>query len=179
MIAFARTVLIAFALLAAGTAVADELKTFKLKHRLAEEILPLIRPLLDDGVAFTGRGNTLFIRADKATLREAARAIKELDTRAKQLLITVRQGTSSRGEREGFEVAPGRADVYSDRRGRTGSDSQRVRVVEGHWARIQTGEAVPVRSRSTMTHPGGFVSRERTEYRQFNTGFEVPPGRQG
>jgi hypothetical protein len=171
-----RTVLIIAALLTCTAALADELRTFELKHRNAEDIIPLLRPLLGDGAALSGRGDVLLIRAPKPALKDAQLAIKRFDTPLRQLIITVRQGDSRATDRSGFNVTTRHGvRVYSDRRERESSALQHLRTLEGHWARITTGDAVPETYSSTTVMPGGAVVRRGTQYRQFDTGFEVRP----
>lgn len=176
MTPFFRILLFLIALLAGTASVADELRTFELKYRSAEELMPLVRPLLGDGASLSGRGSILLIRASKAALKDAADIIERLDTLPKQLLITVQQGDSGALDRQGFEVTTRDGiRLYSDRQRNDARAVQHLRTLEGHWARIETGDAVPLPRRSATVTPGGVVVREGVEYRQFDSGFEVQP----
>lgn len=160
-----------------GAAVAGgELRTFDLKHRSAEEIIPLLRPMLPADAAVSGRGYLLIVRAPGHALNEAARLLETLDTRPKQLMITVRHGTESRADHRGLGVDTRRGiHAYGSEQERTGAGVQHLRTLEGRWARIEAGEAVPLHQRSTRATPGGVVVQESIQYGQFGTGFEVQP----
>lgn len=169
--------LLALALLPTGVAVAGgELRTFDLKHRTAEELIPLLRPMLPKGTALSGRNYLLIIRAPDAVLTEATELLKRLDSRPSQLMVTVQQGDHSNAARQGIGVDTRRGvHLYGAEREREGASVQRLRVLEGSWARIETGEAVPLPRRSTRVTPGGVEIREGLEYSQYGTGFEVRP----
>lgn len=75
---------------------ADSLTTLKLQNRPAEEIIPVVEPMLGTGDAISGRGFTIFLRASPATLAQVREMIAALDVAAKTLQISVFQG-STRG----------------------------------------------------------------------------------
>ena len=64
---------------------------------MAEELLPILQPLVPPGSAITGTGNVLFVRADAATLRQVRDAVASLDRAPRQLLITVGQAMGAQG----------------------------------------------------------------------------------
>ena len=101
-----RSAWVAFALLAgfppaplivAADAQAESLEQIPLHYRMAEELLPILQPLLPPGSAITGTGNVLFVRADAATLTQVRDAVASLDRAPRQLLITVGQGMGAQG----------------------------------------------------------------------------------
>jgi len=68
-----------------------ELEIITLKHRSAEEILPIVRPLLDkDGVA-SGMNNQLILRTSSRNLAEIKGLLPHIDTQPRQLKISVMQ----------------------------------------------------------------------------------------
>ena len=73
---------------------AESLEAITLQYRLAEELLPILQPLLPDDAALTGTGDVLLVRADAATLQRVREAVATLDRAPRQLLITVGQGTT-------------------------------------------------------------------------------------
>ena len=50
-----------------------ELRVIALKHRLAEEVVPLIRPLLAPGESVTGMDSRLIVRASAPNLAQGGR----------------------------------------------------------------------------------------------------------
>lgn len=178
-------------LLAVAAFAQTELKTFKLQHRNAEEMISILRPMLDPRGGISGTGYTLLVRSTPENLREMEQLVRELDAALRNLVITVRRGELSERERQGFEAggeiggdsgkiivgeggAP-RVRVYRTERRGDDSGDQRLRVLEGQWARIQTGQELPVPQRSVTQGGGGVVVQESIEYKDVSTGFEVRP----
>ena len=76
-------------------ALADELEVIALKHRSADEVLPVIRPLLDkDGVA-SGMNNQLILRTSPHNLMQIKKLLGSIDTVPRSLKITVMQNVDS------------------------------------------------------------------------------------
>jgi hypothetical protein len=82
--------------LAALTAQADTITTIQLHNRPAEEIVPLVKPMLGQDDAITGQGFQVFLRAPAATQTQIKQMISALDVAPQMLLISVFQG----GQRE-------------------------------------------------------------------------------
>lgn len=55
------------------------------------------------------------------------------------------------------------------------ASTQRVQVLEGNVAFIRVGQSVPVPSRQIVQTPQGTQIVESTQFRDFNTGFQVLP----
>jgi hypothetical protein len=72
---------------------ADSITTIQLQNRPAEEIIPIIEPMLGTGDVITGRGFKLFLRSSPETLAEVKDMIDVLDITAKILQISVFQGS--------------------------------------------------------------------------------------
>jgi type II secretory pathway component GspD/PulD (secretin) len=184
--------LAAVASLAGATARAESLEAIPLHHRPAEELVPLLQPLLPPGAALTGTGDVLLVRGDAATVAEVRRALATLDRAPLQLLITVGQTTGS--SRKSGDVRAsgtlGTGDVQvgvnrppADAAGAdviVRSTSTRddihsvstVRALEGREVYVATGESRPVTT--TMVGGGpwhGPVVSQTTDYRDAQTGF--------
>ncbi len=158
---------------------ADAIRIIDLQHRSAEEIIPLLRPMLEPGVGLSGSGYTLIVRAGEDDLAQLDYLLERLDQARRQLLITVRQGRdlqrSERGLHIEGEIERPRTRVYSTRRRADDGHSQQLRISEGEWAMIRSGQAVPQVIQREQHGPGG-LSRERSiEYRDVDSGFEVRP----
>lgn len=100
----------------------ERLEVITLRYHSAQEMLPIIEPLLNkNGVgkngAVTGMQNRLIIRTDAANLAQIKRVLASLDTQPKRLQITVRQHTTR-------EALSRDAEVYGSVGGRSG----RVRI---------------------------------------------------
>jgi type II secretory pathway component GspD/PulD (secretin) len=75
---------------------ADSITTIQLSNRPAEEVIPIIKPMLGAGDAITGQGFKIFLRSSSETLAQVKEMIDALDVAAKTLQISVFQG-STRG----------------------------------------------------------------------------------
>ena len=156
------------------------LEVIPLRYRMAQEVIPIIQPMLAREGSVSGFQGQLVIRTTPANLEEIKRILASLDTAPRQLLITVRQDALVDRSRSAAEVSGsvggdhGRVTVpgSSESRGgsvvlREGDDSvrlhviegsgsqgdrntQSVRVMEGREAFVRVGESVPVRERQVQ-----------------------------
>jgi hypothetical protein len=159
------------------------LEVISLRYRTADQVLETIRPLVEPGGTLTGQGNQLILRVSPANLAEIRRALDAMDRPQRRLQVSVRfddafessrrdlgaSGTiSDRGTR--IEIrgqdAQGRADERVD---------QRIQVLEGGRALIQTGQSRPVRQRQYIQTPAGPIPQEVVVVQDMTTGFEVVP----
>lgn len=68
-----------------------DISIIAVRHRRAQDLLPVLRPLLGPGDALTASGGDLVLRADPATAREIEALARRLDRPPVELLITVRR----------------------------------------------------------------------------------------
>ena len=71
----------------------SRVEVIKLKHRTAEELIPLIQPILGDGGTISGSGYTLILKAKPGNMRSAKQVLAKLDTALRNIRIIVKQGT--------------------------------------------------------------------------------------
>ena len=186
-----RCVLLAMAILAAGPALADELEIIDLRHRRAEDIIPIVLPLLEAGGALTGADDKLFVRSSPANLAQIREAVAAIDRPQRQLLITVgqgnaaaRDGTSVRGNatigsgdvRVGVNRPPaaesGATVITRSRSVQTDQqNTSSVRALEGTEAYISVGQSVPFTSTTVTTGRYPPLAQQSTSYRDVTSGF--------
>ncbi|MEX0959413.1 MAG: secretin N-terminal domain-containing protein [Burkholderiales bacterium] len=189
----------------AGFAQQTVLEVIELRARRADDVIPVLRPLLAPGGTISGLQGRLIVRTTPANLAELRRVLDVIDAAPKRLVISVRQEDSA--TREGSEVeisgsvgsdrarvgVPGtgatgggtvqggsgddalRARVLGTRSDGSGTNVQTVQVLDGNAAFIRLGESVPVRSRTTISTPQGVREVESVEYRNVDTGFYATP----
>lgn len=175
---------------------AASLTTIQLHNRAADEMIPIIQPMLASGEVITGQGYKLFLRASPETVRDVRQIIDALDLAPKMLLISVSQGTRREFEATridgnvSIESDNGRVEVGTDTEnaagsigysgdnaevGISGSSRQgsenskpvhRLRVAEGRQGFIETGSKIPYTS--------GYRD-STTEIVSATTGFYVLP----
>ncbi|NNE63192.1 MAG: hypothetical protein HKN34_03830 [Gammaproteobacteria bacterium] len=94
---------------------ADSITTLNLTNRSAEEIIPIVKPMLGSKDAITGQGYKIFLRASPQTLAQVKEMIEVLDIAAKTLQISVFQGStrglSALGISGGIQVESGDASI--------------------------------------------------------------------
>lgn len=199
-------VLLLLAGIAAVAAAADYgLKIIPLKHRTADDVIPVIRPLLKPDEAVSGFHSQLFLRASAESNRTVERVLAELDQPRRNLRVTIQQGLardiSRAGQELSGEVRAGDARIVVPGRrsstggviiGGSGEDSARYRitrstgsqrqetgqflnVLEGMPAFIQVGESVPYVQRFLALAGNHITVVEGVQYQDVVTGFEVLP----
>jgi len=181
------------------------LEVIDLKYRSAEQIVPMLKPLLAPGGTISAMQNRLIVRTTPENLAELRKVLDAVDSVPKRLVISVRQeaagtGVASEAEVSGsigtggarvtvprsrskqggsVEVRKGddvvRARAQSSQSAATDRGVQTVQVLEGNEALIRIGQSVPVRSRSVIQTPQGAQISESVEYRDADTGFRVRP----
>ena len=72
---------------------ADPISTIQLQNRPAEEVIPIVEPMLGPNDAITGQGFKIFLRSSPQTLVRVRDMIDVLDTPAKMLQVSVFQGS--------------------------------------------------------------------------------------
>lgn len=86
---FMRNAISSLALLLISTQASAELEIIELRHRSVDEILPVIRPLLDsDGVA-SGMNNRLILRTSAHNIGQIRKMLESIDIAPRLLKITV------------------------------------------------------------------------------------------
>jgi len=73
---------------------AASIATIQLQHRPAEEIIPIVKPMLGADDAISGQGFRIFLRSSPQTLSQVKDMIDVLDIAAKTLQISVFQGNT-------------------------------------------------------------------------------------
>jgi hypothetical protein len=153
------------------------LEVIPLRYRAAQEVIPIIQPLLPPEGSVSGLQGQLVVRTTPANLEEIKRILASIDVAPRQLLITVRQDadtarsqsraeiSGSVGGEHGRVTVPGsretrggnvvlregddrvRANVQESESTASDRNTQSVRVLEGREAYVSMGQSVPVRER--------------------------------
>ena len=163
-----------------------QLEVIELRSRSAEQVLPVLLPLVEPGGTLTGVNNQLFLKASPGNRAEIKRALAALDKPLRRLIIRVahdRQATQSArgGEANGQIVLggsnriQGEARVWDTRSLQRDNAAQMVQTVEGGQAFIQVGRALPLPMRQVIIGPGGAIINETTVYRDIGSGFYASP----
>jgi hypothetical protein len=189
-------------LLAAGGAIAQmSVEVIALKYRTAEEVIPMLQPMLAKGGSLSGLRGQLVVRTTPANLAELRRVLATVDAAPRRLLISVAQDSAYDATRRGAEISgslraednlrltiPGgtttprdglQARIYDSRSLDNVRVTQTVQVLEGRSAFINSGAEVPALPRRTVRSVvnGRVVDQvvDDVQYRSADTGFQVTP----
>jgi len=166
------------------SAIADgRLEIITLRHRSAAQIVPALRPLVEQGGALSTLDDKILIRVSPANLAELQAAIAALDTPLRRLVVSVRQDRNSEGQGAGVGLSgrlePGRSAIRTE--GGAGQFrqaegvSQQVQVVEGGRALIRVGHALPVPMREWRPSGSGWQAVDSVRYTDVGSGFLASP----
>jgi len=174
---------IAFACVALQALAQFALEVIPLKHRTVDQVLPVLRPLLEPGATLTGQSGQLIVRASPGNLAQIRQALEAIDRPSRRLQILVRfddavesssrdiaasGAISNRGSRIELRAADSRS-------GAAERIDQRIQVVEGGTAWIGTGQSRTLPQRQVIRTPGGVVSQQTFVVQEADTGFAVSP----
>jgi len=168
------------------------IETIKLLHRPADEVIPIVKPMLAPGASITGTGYKLIIKSTPENISQVQAVLEEIDINQNLLKVTVSMGnpigggnpttgnSSSRQEQHGSVAIEAGTDkktkidarVYQTDRKNEDSTMQVMSVAEGYWARIAMGQSIPIAARTR--NPDGTVTESIT-YQQIMTGYQVMP----
>jgi len=186
--------LLTLSLLMLSAVQAASITTIQLQNRPAEEVIPIVKPLLGPGEVITASGFKLFLRASPASVEQVREIVDALDIAAKMLQIYVFQGSEkdlktvaingnlridsgnasvgvgSSGKQGAGNITYNSGKVSGDINANSSQTSQssspvhQLRVTEGTEGFIQTGNQVAYSSYNNGT-----------EYKDVTTGFYVLP----
>lgn len=92
---FMKNILAGFILLLLSVPAWAVMEVIELRHRSAEEVLPVIRPLLDKDDAASGMNYQLILRTSPRNLEQIKKLLEDIDVAPRRLKITVMQNVDS------------------------------------------------------------------------------------
>ena len=81
------------------------LEVITLKYRTAEQVMPVLKPLLDKSGTLSGMQNQLIVRTTARNLAELRQVLATLDAVPRRLMITVRQDATLDRDRTRMDVS--------------------------------------------------------------------------
>lgn len=180
---FLLAALVTLGLAISAPVAAQSLEIIELRNRPAEQIIPVVQPLLERGGTVSGSGFQLIVRTSTANLAQIRQVVASLDRAARQLVIQVRQDAEARDSRfaagAGVVLQPGNSRaagtiVDSAAQGRDNL-AQQIRTQEGSPAFIRTGTSQLVQSRTVTRTVNGVVVQETATPRDILSGFYATP----
>lgn len=173
--------LLVAATLSLNHAQAQSLEVIPLQHRLVEQVLPVLQPLVEPGGSLSGFNNQLFLRTSPQNSAEIRQALAAIDTPMRQLVIWVATDREMLNDSRGVDVTVterGRqinTRLHDTRTQRTGRATQRVQTIDGGRAFIHAGVSLAVPLQRIQTVQGRPVVQESLEFRDIGQGFFAEP----
>ena len=170
-----------------------EFKMITLQHRFAQDLLPIVQPMVGGDGNASAIDNHLLIRAAPERMAAIEQVVATLDVSRKNVHITVshddisqsqrnRVGVTGRGRVGNVEVQLPqgardgvRLDIDSGSNSASQQGSEFVTVLDGERAFIRVGQSVPFTQQwvqLTQRYPS---VQQSTEFRDITTGFAVRP----
>jgi type II secretory pathway component GspD/PulD (secretin) len=182
----------------AASAQQMRLEVIDLNHRLPDDVITVIRPMLVPGGSISGSGDKIIVKTTPANLRDIHNILAAIDKPARRLMISVTQGINSssgssqrsysgRVGNEQFSIESGipddadtpdnrieyrAVDRYSTNNTRGGYT---IQALEGEPAFINSGTSVPIVTQTIQNTPNGTIIQNTREYRDVSSGFYVLP----
>ncbi len=175
---------------------ATEFKIITLQHRFAEELLPVIQPLVGEDGTASAMQNNLIIRANPKNMAEIEQMISVLDTARQNLRITVSRNGNQTTENSSAAISGRKrignttietnrnhrstsdgvtVNIKNQRRSTSNSSQQFIQVLEGERAFISVGQSIPY-TQEWINLAGRYAHiRRTTEFITIDTGFSVRP----
>jgi type II secretory pathway component GspD/PulD (secretin) len=160
-------------------------------NRPAEDIQPLLQPMLEVNDAIVTNGNSLIVKTTADRLPGIANLIQKLDTPIVNLQISVIQSreVSAQQLNAGLNVdihsgyaysgsvnSAARGYIQQNQGQSDHQNTQIIRTLDGNTAYIKAGQVVPITNYHTYRDGYGYPNVDRsTSYVDATTGFAVTP----
>ena len=169
------------------TTAAQNMEILQARHRPAEELVNVLRPMLGTGESISAYQYQIIVRASPSTLNNLKRILEQIDQPARQYIVQWQiagqgEGNQNRAAGQVILNSDGRnvggsvgGTVLSTQNNRRDNFSQQVRVMEGSSAWIALTQQTPILVRQTTVTPYGVVSSSGSQYVSFTSGIAVTP----
>ena len=194
-----------FALSPLSNAAELELRVIPLKHRLADEIVPVLRPLLAPGESVNSIDSRLVVHASPRSLALIQRTLEDIDTPRHNLRISIRRSDERENLRQRRSVygeihngttriitsgnknssglvfersgPDGSVTAQSERRLTTARENvtQSLTVMDGGHAFLHIGESIPQVQPYLVLVGNRLSVVAGVQYDEVTTGFDVEP----
>lgn len=182
-----------------------EMRVIPLKHRLADEITPILRPLLAPGESVNSIDSRLILRASPQSLALIQRTLEQIDTPLRNLRISIRHGDERENAQQRQSISGefrdgttriitsgsknsgglvfkrsgpgGSLEVQSERRLTTSRETttQSLTVLDGGRAFLHVGESIPQVQPFLVLVGNRLALATGVQYYDVTTGFDVEP----
>lgn len=174
-----------------GMVRAEVVETISLKHRLAEQVLPVLQATFPQARIQAFYGTLIVAAPDAQSMNQITQLLQQLDTPLQNLIVTVEQRSSNRDAQSGIDsqgrviIRNGDVDVngrisLQDQQSQVQRSSvQTLRVLDGAEGFIQLGQQRFIPQLSFVYRPNYSISHYGGVWQSAGTGFYVAPRRIG
>ena len=182
-----------------------ELRVIPLKHRLAGEIAPILRPLLAPGESINSIDSRLIVHASPRSLALIQSTLEQIDTPRRNLRISIRHSGEQENEQQRQSISGearngttriitrtstssgglvfrrstpgGSLEVQTVRRVTTARETatQSLTVLDGGHAFLHIGESIPQVQPFLVLVGNRLTLAASVQYTDVTTGFDVEP----
>jgi hypothetical protein len=169
---------------APGAARAQDVEILTLQHRLAQDVLPRLRPFLDPQGTLEGHGRRLTLRTTRQNSAQLKALLAGLDRAPRRLMVSVREDRppaetgEPRSAHGGVTVDSRRAAQEGpggERTDRALGRSQQLQVLEGERVTVRFDTAIPLRLRRFVIDAQGVTEVRGTAYYDTATAVVLRP----
>lgn len=173
----------------------NEFKMITLKHRFAEDILPVVQPMVGESGTANAMDNHLIIRTTPDRMAVIEQVVSKLDVARRNIRIEIshennlrtddsRAAVSGRGHVGNGEIVIGnnpprrsgaRVEIGQGRSRTSQRGSEFVTVMDGAHAFIRVGQSVPYTQQWAVFTQRYAHLQQTTEFQDITTGFAVRP----
>lgn len=171
----------------------DQFKMFTLQYRLAQDVLPVIEPMVGSSGSVRAIDNHLLVTATPDRLSQIETLLGQLDVARKNVRITVSHamddvvhqrgvGASARGRIGDVEISTSRrardgvsVDLYDSTNTSSNTGSEFLTVIDGGLAFIRVGQSIPYTQQWIVLTQRYAGIQQTVEFQDVTTGFAVRP----
>ena len=170
------------------------LKIFTLQHRFANDLLPIVSPMVGVNGTATGLNNQLIIRTSSLRMQEIEKVVAALDKARESRKITVRSnniseqqqaraeisgnvriGNTNISNRRNAPASSGRMDIERNSSQTIRNSDQFINVLDGERAFIRVGKIVSLTQEWISVTQRYVNVQQLPDWREVSTGFAVRP----
>ncbi|MBM5571969.1 MULTISPECIES: hypothetical protein [Deefgea] len=175
----------------AGLLRAEVLETIALRHRLADQVLPVLQATFPQARIQAFYGTLIVAAPDAQSMTNIRQLLQQLDMPLQNLIVTVEQRSSNRDAQSGIEAqgrvilrngdvdASGRITLQDQQSQVQRSSVQTLRLLDGAEGFIQLGQQRFIPQLSFIYRPDYSISHFGGVWQSAGTGFYVAPRRIG
>lgn len=174
-----------------GATRAEVLETMTLRHRLADQVLPVLQATFPQARIQAFHGTLIIAAPDEQSLAQISHLLQQLDTPLHNLIVTVEQRSMSRDAQSGVSAQgrviinngdadiAGRLNVQDQQLQTQRASVQTLRILDGAEGFIQLGQQRFIPQLSFVHRPNYSITHFGGQWQSAGTGFYVAPRRIG